>query len=107
MTGNEETTGAARGEAAVTLHLPAPLRELVGGTARVRLAGRPATVGEALAALREDHPAVHARLITEQGELREHINVFVGRENVRHTGGLDTPLSEGAEVQVIPAVSGG
>lgn len=91
----------------VTLVLPAPLRELTAGEARVRLPGRPATVRDALSALREEHPAVYARLVTERGELRRHVNVFVGKEHVRHTGGLDTPLEDGAELQVLPAVSGG
>lgn len=99
--------GSARGTDATTLVLPAPLRELTGGEARVRLAGRPATLRAALASLREEHPAVHARLVTEQGQIRQHVNVFVNGENVRQTGGLDTPMPEGAEVQVIPAVSGG
>lgn len=97
----------SRGTEGATMLLPAPLRELTGGEARLRLGGRPATLREAFASLRERHPAVHARLVTEQGEIRRHVNVFVDGENVRHTGGLDTAVPDGADVQVIPAVSGG
>lgn len=100
-------SGAAGHGDGVTLVLPAPLTELTDGESRIHVAGRPATVGEALSSLRDDHPAVYARLVTEQGELRQHINVFVGQENIRHTGGLDTPLPDGARIQVLPAVSGG
>lgn len=93
--------------AAAILVLPGPLRDLNGGEPRLRLEGRPATVGEALAALREARPAVYERLVTERGELRPHVNLFVGTRDVRRAGGLDTPLPEDAEIQVIPAVSGG
>jgi molybdopterin converting factor small subunit len=91
----------------VVVVLPAPLRELVGGESTVKLEGAPATVGEALEALRAEHATVYHRLLTEQGELRPHVNVFVGTESIRHTGGLDTPLSPDSEVIVLPSVSGG
>ena len=98
-----------RGHAPTTVRvvLPAPLRELTGGRAALHLGGRPATVREALSELKRVHPAVHDRLVTEQGELREHVNVFVGKENVRRSRGLDTPLGEEDEILVLPAVSGG
>lgn len=91
----------------VTLLLPAPLRGLAGGRSAVELAGSPGTVGEALEALRAAHPAVHDRIVTETGEVRRHVNLFVGEEDVRHTGGLATPLSAEARVFILPAVSGG
>lgn len=91
----------------VTVLLPGPLRELAGGRATIELEGRPATVGEALEALRAACPAVYHRLLTEQRELRPYINVFVGTEDVRHTGGLATPLAEGSRLVVLPSVSGG
>ena len=47
------------------------------------------------------------RLATEQGQVREHINIFVGNEDVRYTDGLATPIVAGAEISVVPAVSGG
>ena len=45
--------------------------------------------------------------MTEQGEVRQHVNVFVGVESIRFTGGLDTPLEDGCELSIVPAVSGG
>jgi molybdopterin converting factor small subunit len=64
-------------------------------------------VGEALAALGAAHPGVLDRVLTEQGELRRHVNVFLGAESIRHLGGLDTLLGDPAELSIVPAVSGG
>jgi len=91
----------------VTVVLPSQLRELAGGRTNVALEGRPGTVGEALEALRAAAPAVYDRVVTERRELRPHINVFVGREDIRWSGGLGTPLGEASEVVILPAVSGG
>ena len=91
----------------VTVVLPSQLRELAEGSASVRLDGGPGTVGEALDALRATHPAVYDRVVTERREVRPHINVFVGREDIRWSGGLETPLGDGSEVVILPSVSGG
>jgi molybdopterin converting factor small subunit len=53
------------------------------------------------------HPGVRDRVVNEQGAVRQHVNVFVGDESIRYTGGLDTPLAEGSEISIVPAVSGG
>jgi len=92
---------------AVAFHVPGYLREFTGGRARVSVAASPATVGDALAALWALHPGVRDRVVTEQGEVRPHVNVFVGGESIRFTGGLATPLGDGAEISIVPAVSGG
>lgn len=91
----------------VTLVLPAQLRELAGEGGFLLIPGHPATLFAALRSLQETWPGVHDRILTEQGELRPHLNVFVDREDIRWSGGLATPLREGAEVIVLPAVSGG
>jgi molybdopterin synthase sulfur carrier subunit len=43
----------------------------------------------------------------EQAQIREHINVFVGEEDIRFTGGLQTPIPDGAEITITPAIRGG
>jgi molybdopterin converting factor small subunit len=91
----------------VTFVLPGPLQALAGGRAEVVVEGAAASVGEALAALWAAHPALRDRVMTEDGRLRPHVNVFVGRESVRFTGGLATAVHDGAEVAILPAVSGG
>lgn len=91
----------------VTFVLPGPLRELAGGRTAIELDEDLATVGEALEMLRTEFPPVHDRVVTEQGELRPHVNVFLGTEDIRHTDGLETPLGKDSRLFLLPSVSGG
>ncbi|GAA2402999.1 MoaD/ThiS family protein [Actinomadura vinacea] len=92
----------------VTVRLPGVLRDIAGAGAAVPVrvpAG--ATVRDALDALARDLPAVERRVRDECGALRPHVNVFLGNTNIRDLALLATPLAPGAEVYVLPAVSGG
>ena len=80
---------------------------MTGGREQIEIGGSPATVGDALEALWTICPGLRDRVATEQGEIREHVNVFVGDENVRFTGGLTTPVPDGAEISIFHAVIGG
>jgi molybdopterin converting factor small subunit len=93
----------------VIFHIPGPLREFTGGRGKVEVAieRSPATVAEALSALYAVYPGVRDRIATEQGQIREHINVFIGDQDIRYTGGLMSPISSGVEISIVPAVSGG
>jgi molybdopterin converting factor small subunit len=95
----------------VTFHIPGPLRPFTGGLAEVHVAGieagAPATLRDALQTLWDIYPGLRDRIATEQGLIREHINLFVGNENVRYTGALTTPLQDGAVISIVPAISGG
>lgn len=91
----------------VTLVLPGQLRDLTGGRATVDLAGDLGTVADALERLRAEWPGVYDRIVTERREVRPHVNVFVGRDDIRWSGGLATPLEPGSEVVILPSVSGG
>ena len=91
----------------VTFHIPGPLRALTGGVNRVEIPGSPGTLRDALESLWAAWPAVRDRIVTEQGEVREHINLFVGSEDVRYTGGLATPVPPNCEITIVPAISGG
>jgi sulfur-carrier protein len=53
------------------------------------------------------YPGIRDRVVNEEGRVREHVNIFVGNENVRYTGDFSTPLSPNAEISILPAVSGG
>jgi len=64
-------------------------------------------VAALLATLGSDNPSLVRRICDERGNLRQHVNVFVGTVNVRDGNGLLTTVPDGAEVYVIPAVSGG
>jgi molybdopterin synthase sulfur carrier subunit len=92
----------------VTVRLPAALRELARGERAVVVElADPATVSTLLDALAQTLPAVERRIRDETGRQRRHVNVFVGEVNIRDGAGLEEALAEGAEVYVIPAVSGG
>jgi molybdopterin converting factor small subunit len=91
----------------VRFFVPGPLREFSGGRSEIELPGSPRTVAEALEALEEQFPGVAKRVLDEQGEVRPHVNVFVGEECVRFGDGLSTRLPEDCEIAILPAVSGG
>jgi molybdopterin converting factor small subunit len=87
--------------------IPGPLRELTGGRSEIRIDGSAVSISEALALLGDDYPKVHDRIVTELGEVRQHINVFIDGDSFRDLGGLDAPIRNGAEIIILPAVSGG
>ena len=88
-------------------HIPGALREFAGGRSQVEVEHPPATLNAALAALWRVCPGMRDRVVTEQGEIRPHVNIFVGEENIRYTGGLATRVTAEAVISIVPAVSGG
>jgi molybdopterin synthase sulfur carrier subunit len=90
---------------AVTVRIPSQLRPLAGGNNDLELDG--ATVAEVLKALESAHPGFHDRLFDESGKLRRFVNVFVADEDIRFLDGLDTPVTDGSTVSIVPAVAGG
>ena len=91
----------------VTFHIPGALREFTAGHSRVQIEASPSTLADALSVLWTLYPGVRDRIATEQGQVREHVNIFIGDENVRYTGGLASPISANCEISIVPAVSGG
>ena len=91
----------------VTFRISGGLRVLTDGRERIRIGGAPSSARDALEALWAVCPALRDRVLTEEGEIRAHVNVFVGQENVRYTGGLATPVASDAEISIFPAISGG
>jgi molybdopterin converting factor small subunit len=65
------------------------------------------TVGQLVAALAERFPDIQPHLYDDTGALRSFINLYVGENNIKTTGGLETPVSDGAEVLLVPAIAGG
>jgi len=89
----------------VTVRIPTPLRAFAGGQSEVEVAG--ATVGEALARVVEDHPALGQHLYAEDGSLRNFVNAYVNRQDVRHLGGAAAPLADGDRITLVPSIAGG
>ena len=92
---------------AISVVLPRALAPYSEGTGTLALDGQCTTVGEALAEVQRQWPALIDRVLTEQGELRRHVNVFVGEESIRFMDGLDTSVDAGSTITIVPAVSGG
>jgi molybdopterin synthase sulfur carrier subunit len=90
---------------AVTVRIPTQLRPLAGGNATVSVEG--GSVGDVLKQLEDAHPGFADRLFDESGKLRRFVNVFVAEEDIRFQDGLDTAVSDGATVSIVPAVAGG
>jgi molybdopterin synthase sulfur carrier subunit len=90
---------------AVTVKIPTQLRTAAGGESELRVDG--STVGEVLAAVYDRHGELRERLSDGDGGLRRFVNVYVGGEDIRFGDGLETPVAEGDEVQILPAVAGG
>ena len=88
----------------VTVKIPTQLRAATDGEATVEVDGQ--TVGEVLDALYERYGELHSR-IAEDGGLRRFVNVYVAGEDIRFLDGLDTSVSDGDEVTILPAVAGG
>jgi len=65
------------------------------------------SVVELLESLEQSCPGIKARLCDEQGQLRRFVNFYVNSEDIRFLDGINTSLSDGDEVSIIPAIAGG
>jgi len=90
-----------------TFQIAGYLTEFAGGRAEIKLEGAPENVGEALSQLWRQHAGLRDRVLTEQGEVRPHVNVFVNSQVVRRDQALQIPISGDTEICIMPAVSGG
>ena len=92
----------------VVIWLPGPLREYVGGAKQLPAdIADGGSVRDVLDLFAKEHPLLERRVRDETGRLREHVNVFVGRDNIKDLDHLDTKLHPGVEITILPAVSGG
>jgi MoaD family protein len=90
---------------AVTVKIPAQLRPVVADQATVEVEGA-GTVAEVLENLYGQYPELRDR-ISENGELRRFVNVYVADEDIRFGEGLNTAVADGTDVTILPAVAGG
>jgi sulfur-carrier protein len=91
---------------AITVYLTGHLKSYTGGETERRLDEDFATVGETLDSLWKVYPALRDRILNEQGEIRQHVNIFVGSDDVKRLNGLETPVNSN-EIHIFNAVSGG
>jgi molybdopterin synthase sulfur carrier subunit len=90
---------------AVLVKIPTQLRAAAGGESETLLDG--ATVQEVLSGLFARHEELRARIADDDGSLRRFVNVYVAGEDIRFLDGLATPIADGAELTILPAVAGG
>jgi MoaD family protein len=90
---------------AVTVKIPTQLRSATGGAGEAELEG--ATVREVLDSLYEQFDGFSDRIANEDGSLRRFVNVYLSGEDIRFLDGLETPVKDGAELTILPAVAGG
>jgi sulfur-carrier protein len=91
----------------VYFSIPGPLQSMTGGQSQVDVDTSGGTLQDALEGLFAAYPGIRDRVLTERSEIRQHVNVFVGEREARTMGGLATPLANGMEISIIPAISGG
>jgi MoaD family protein len=89
----------------VVVKIPTQLRAAAGGDAQAEVEG--ATVQEVLDGLFDRYGELRARISDDDGTLRRFVNVYVSGEDIRFLDGLATPVDDGAEVTILPAVAGG
>jgi MoaD family protein len=89
----------------VTVKIPTQLRAAAGGEAEAELEG--ATVKDVLADLYARHSELRERMSDEDGSLRRFVNVYLAGEDIRFLDGLATPVADGEELTILPAVAGG
>lgn len=90
---------------AVTLTIPTALRQFAGNSASVSLDA--ATVGALLKETAARFPELGRHLYSEEGKLRNFVNIYVGDEDIRFLDGEATTLRDGETVSIIPAIAGG
>jgi sulfur-carrier protein len=89
----------------VVVKIPTQLRAVAGGEAEAEVDG--ATVQEVLEGLFARHDELRERISDESGSLRRFVNVYVAGEDIRFLDGLNTPVADGSELTILPAVAGG
>jgi molybdopterin synthase sulfur carrier subunit len=89
----------------VHVRIPTPLRKLTNNEEVVTVTA--ASVGAAIAELQSRYPGIRERLLDDQGAVRRFVNVYVNEEDIRFLQNQQTPLKEGDEISIIPAIAGG
>lgn len=91
----------------VTFQITGHLIEFAGGNAEVKVDAQPATVGDALNELWARHIGLRDRVLTERGEVRPHVNIFLNSQVMRRDRALEAKTTGNDEICIMPAVSGG
>jgi molybdopterin converting factor small subunit len=91
----------------ITISITGFLTDFSGGERTIVLDGSPQTVAAALDLLWLRHVGLRDRVVTERGDVRPHVGIFVNADHIRHLQELGSPLADGDELTILPAISGG
>ena len=87
------------------VRIPTPLRKLTNNEELIEVTA--VTVGAAITELQNRYPGIKERLVDDSGAVRRFVNVYVNEEDIRFLQGQETPLKDGDEMSIIPAIAGG
>lgn len=90
---------------AVMVRIPSPLRKLTGGASEVE--AKADSIGGLISALESSYPGMRERLCDETGAVRRFVNIYVNDEDIRFLTNQNTPLKDGDQVSIVPAIAGG
>jgi molybdopterin synthase sulfur carrier subunit len=88
-----------------SVRIPTPLRKLTNGQEEVKAGG--GSVAAVIADLEKQYPGLRERICDDQGKVRRFVNIFRNDEDIRFLQNLDTPVTEGDELSIVPAIAGG
>ena len=89
----------------IKVMIPTALRQYAGGENTITLEGT--TVGQVLDRLNERFPELKRHLFSDDGQLRNFVNVFVNDANIRDREAQETPIADGDELSIVPSIAGG
>jgi molybdopterin synthase sulfur carrier subunit len=89
----------------IHVRIPTPLRKLTGNQELVEASG--STIDEIVESLEKNHPGIKERICDEEGNIRRFVNVFVNDEDIRFMNDKATPVKDGDEISIVPAIAGG
>lgn len=89
----------------VRVRIPTPLRRFTGGQEEVTAAGT--TIRMVVEDLERRHPGIKERICDESGKVRKFVNIYVNGDDIRFLDSLDTPVKDGDEISIVPAIAGG
>ncbi|MCP4267591.1 MAG: MoaD/ThiS family protein [Candidatus Brocadiaceae bacterium] len=89
----------------VKVRIPTPLRTLTNGAEEVTVEGN--SIKEVIENLETNHAGIKERICDEEGQIRRFINFYLNDEDIRFKGNQDTPVNDGDQISIVPAIAGG
>ncbi len=90
---------------AARVRIPTPLRKFTGGNEAVDADG--ATVAAVLDSVEAAHPGLKERICERDGSVRRFVNIYVNGDDIRFLSDLESPVKDGDELSIVPAIAGG